>query len=177
MSDVKYIFILIMTVAVLKTVPVFSHSGEKHSPQSKMTVDKETDEVFLKKEIEDINRKYIKNVRPIFLEKCMTCHGQNSNLPWYYPIPGVKQLINSDIKTAKEHLDMSDDFPFKGHGTKTEDLDAIKESIEKGSMPPLRYRIMHWGSSVSEMEKETINKWIDESIKILNSKKRDKTKE
>ena len=37
----------------------------------------------------------------------------------------IKGLLDSDVKEAKKHLDMSDDFPFDGHGSADEDLKDV----------------------------------------------------
>ena len=71
------------------------------------------------------------------------------------------------MKEAKVHLDFSNDFPFEGHGSPKEDLEAIAKSIKKGTMPPFRYTVMHWGSELSTDEKEAILKWADGSLQLL----------
>jgi hypothetical protein len=40
-----------------------------------------------KLELEKINSNYLKSTKKIFLTKCLTCHGVNDSLPWYYQIP------------------------------------------------------------------------------------------
>ena len=76
-------------------------------------------------------------MKPIFQKKCLACHGTGNTLPWYASIPGPKQLIQNDIKEAKKHMDMSQDFPFLGHGTPKDDLKALKKTIKKETMPPV----------------------------------------
>lgn len=115
-----------------------------------------------------VNESYVRDVKPIFLKKCMDCHSDQTRFPWYSSIPGVEQLIQSDIKEAKEHIDMSKDFPFAGHGEPIEDLEELLETVNTGSMPPLRYKILHWGSGLTETEKKTIRQWIREGLKILS---------
>jgi len=117
---------------------------------------------------EAINKKYLNDVKPIFEKKCFDCHTSQTRFPWYSKIPGIKQLIQTDIKEAKEHLDMEPDFPFKSHASPLEDLDAIKKSIFKNEMPPLRYRMMHSGSGLTPEEKETVYKWVQFGKEMLN---------
>jgi len=122
-----------------------------------------------KEQLSIVNELYLKDVKPIFEKKCLSCHGSMSeaDLPWYYPIPGVRQLIDQDIAEAKKHVDMSNDFPFGGHGDAAADLNAIKKSIEEGNMPPFRYRVMHWGSAINSNDKEKIFRWIEQSLMIF----------
>jgi hypothetical protein len=128
-------------------------------------------EPISKESLNIINKEYISNVKEIFLKKCLNCHGNVEALPIYYKIPGVHQLINYDIKQAKKHMDMSSDFPFKGHGNPKDDLKRLQKTISSDSMPLFRYKIMHWGSSLNKNEKEIINTWIDGSIKILRNER------
>jgi len=78
--------------------------------------------------------------------------------------------MNNDMSEAKRHIDMSYDFPFRGHGSPIDDLNALKRTIRKGDMPPVKYRIMHWNSKLTESEIREINDWIEKSQEILNEK-------
>lgn len=124
-----------------------------------------------KKKYEQINLTYQHNVKEIFMNKCLSCHGSsNSDKPWYYVLPGVKQLINYDMKEAKKHMDMSNGFPFGGHGNPLDDLKALEKTIKSDDMPPLRYRLMHWNSKLTEDEIKIINNWLKNSKKSLSEK-------
>ena len=65
---------------------------------------------------------------------------------------------------------MSNDFPFGGHGSPENDLRSIEKSIDKDNMPPLRYKIIHWESSLTQAEREEIKRWITSSLKLLKLK-------
>lgn len=60
------------------------------------------------------------------------------------------------------------------HGSPAEDLEAIKRSIDEKTMPPLRYRALHWSSSLKPEEIRTVHKWIESSIKALKQAKETK---
>lgn len=117
--------------------------------------------------LEKINESYKRDVKPIFKSRCFDCHSQTPRLPWYYKVPLVHNLLDSDMKEAKEHLDFTNDFPFGGHGTPKEDLEAIAESVRDKSMPPFRYRVMHQNSALTDSERETVLDWIVSSQKRL----------
>ncbi len=138
-----------------------AHQGADHSKHKKEVV--ETSDV----QVEVINEAYQKDVAGIFKAKCMDCHGEPRKLPWYHALPIVNQIMNDDMNEAKKHLDIREGFPFKGHGTPKEDLEAIAETIKKNEMPPLRYKVMHWSSGVTENEKKIIQAWVEESLKSL----------
>lgn len=146
----------------------WSHGKEEHKPK----MNQESSKVIQKKKgpiiVKKINSSYKKRIKPIFKNKCLVCHGQNKKFPWYYSLPLAKQLIDHDVKEAKKHVNMSNDFPFGGHGSPKDDLIALRKSVKKNSMPPLRYKIMHWDSSLTKKEKRVINTWITESLKLLD---------
>mgnify|MGYP001617888881 CR=1 FL=1 len=114
-----------------------------------------------------INKAYLDRVKPVLIKKCGDCHGPLPAYPWYYIIPGVRQFIDYDRKSALKHLDISNDFPFVGHGTPIEDLRAVLESVTKGSMPPLRYSMFHKGANLTDEEKKTIMDWTADGEKLL----------
>jgi hypothetical protein len=114
-----------------------------------------------------INELYLSQVKPIFQKKCFDCHSQNTQYPWYYKFPGVKQLIDHDTREAKEHLDYTNDFPFSGHGTPAKDLDAIQDEVKEDSMPIFRYWILHRDSGLTQEEQRIILEWVKSSQAIL----------
>ena len=143
----------------------FAHKGEDHSkaqPNAEPTPAPGTTDA-----LSAINQSYLQTVKPIFKRSCFDCHSTVTNYPWYSKLPGASWLIKSDITEARSHVDMTADFPFKSHSTPNKDLEAIRESISEGSMPPLRYRALHWDSALSDDEKKQVMSWIELSLKQL----------
>jgi hypothetical protein len=145
---------------------VLGHGGEDHSNKT-MRTERSTPNDKEQKKYTKINQAYLKIVKPIFKKSCFDCHGNSTVYPWYYKIPGIKQLIDSDIREAKRHLDFSKDFPFKSHETPLKDLNAINISIKNGQMPPFRYEIMHGDKKLTKDDVKHIKRWINESKEIL----------
>lgn len=157
-------FFAVFNLFYLKSQAHTNHPHHKNKDKEQLEIEIQPNKY------EKINDLYILNVKSIFQRKCFDCHSQNSHLPWYSKLPGVKQLIDKDIKEAKEHLNFSNDFPFYGHGTPMEDLNALETSVKENSMPPIRYKILHWESSLSEKEKAIVLHWIHQSQEILTEK-------
>jgi cytochrome c peroxidase len=139
-----------------------AHENHGHSAVEPDSKNKDSNE-----RTQEINRLYLNSVKSIFQKSCFDCHSSKTKSPWYSNLPGAKQLIARDVAEAKEHLDMSSDYPFQGHGTPEEDLIAIRKAALDGSMPPFRYRILHSSSQMSEAEKRRTIEWIDSSLKLL----------
>ena len=117
-----------------------------------------------------ITNTYNEKVRSIFGQKCMDCHSAHTRFPWYYQLPIAKGLIEEDIKEARTHLDIGNGYPFQGHGNYISDLEEIARTVQEGSMPPLRYRIMHPSSRLTEEERKAVLGWIEESLLLLKEK-------
>ncbi len=169
-----------MKTIIKKTLPallispllLLAHGGESHenSTQTKPVITVTPTDV-VKEKYAQINQVYLTKVKPIFEAKCFDCHSNQTKFPIYYKIPGVKQLIDKDIKDAQKHLNLNKDFPFISHETPIKDLKSIAEEIEEGDMPPLKYKIIHWNAFITDEEKQTIKSWTEASIKLLEEKK------
>ena len=146
--------ILLWIFCCAVSVIVFSHEKISHE---KFKADISTER------IQKMNQEYVNTIKPIFKNKCFDCHSEFTRFPWYYKLPIVHSLIDHDIRDGRKHLDFSHDFPFGGHGNIQEDLEAIRKVVLNKTMPPFRYKILHWHSGLSNDETLTILKWVQES--------------
>lgn len=136
--------------------------------------DSTTPEETVSESIERDSRQTIINERfqdviPIMEYSCFDCHSRSTDYPWYHAIPGIGAFMDGHIEEAREHLDMSNGFPFKGYDSQAEALEEIREEIEEGEMPILSYRIMHWGRMVEGAKRDSVFAWIDASLLLLRS--------
>jgi hypothetical protein len=157
---------VILVVAVLLFASgAFAHQGHHHYPGSEAVappISKESEPA-----ISAIRDDYRRRIEQVFRKGCMDCHSGQTHFPWYYKISGIKQLLDSDIEEARQHLDFSDGYPFKSHAPPIEDLDAIAESVQKGSMPPFLYRLAHKGADLTDEEKSAVLDWSEKSKALL----------
>lgn len=162
----------------ISSFQAFAHQGHHHSessasatPHGEHADNHQEGALHVEKEKQiqyaRINEMYVAKVKPIFQKKCMDCHGGESKFPWYHHIPGIMQAIDADVRESKEHIDLSGGFPFKSHASPEEDLDACREIAQKGSMPPLGYRLLHWDSKLTDEDKKAILEWVDQAQKEL----------
>lgn len=152
--------ISILAFLAIASVTAFAHEQSKHK-EAVASAEPKAEAVI------SINEEYLREVKPIFQTSCMNCHSEQTEYPWYSNLPFARSLIKEDIEEARKHLDIGGDFPFRGHGSPVQDLEAIKASIEEGAMPPLRYEIMHWGSWLTDLEKAKILQWVEQSLEKL----------
>lgn len=149
----------------------FGHGEEKHD--STKTIETAPSDTLPSSESETLDLIYLAIqkefvvLQPVFKKGCFDCHTTRTEFPWYYKVPLVKGMIDDDITEAKKHMDMSDGFPFGGHGKPVDDLVAIREEVQEGKMPPLSYRMMHWSAKPSENERDSIIAWVERSLVSL----------
>jgi len=108
---------------------------------------------------------YRSEIEPIFRQKCFDCHSTKTRYPWYYKLPGARQLIDYDIREAREHIDMTDGFPFKGHHSLEDQLKSLERVVRKNEMPLWRYRLLHPGAGLTDDERQAILEWVREWLR------------
>ena len=150
---------------------VFAHGDEPHdgaAPDTAGAVSSLTDTIAVNWDsiLAVVGEGFVA-LQPVFQRACYDCHSANTRYPWYYKLPLVRGLIDEDIREARTHLDLTDGYPFKGHGRRADDLLAIKGALEDGKMPPLKYRLLHWNAKPSKNETDAIVAWVDQSLRLL----------
>ena len=120
--------------------------------------------------LKSINQEYLRVVKPIFTQKCLMCHADSGGQthPLYVVVPPTSWMVTRDIREARKKMDMTFDFPFQGHGSPPDDLQAVHKVVEKGSMPPLKFKMLHWQSGLTIQEQEAVKEWVQNSLKQLN---------
>lgn len=110
-----------------------------------------------------INGTY-QGIEPILREGCYDCHSGQTKYPWYYKIPGIRGMIDTDIKQGRKRLDLDKGFPFGGRGSQENHLLEIRDELAAGSMPLRTYRWLHWGAAPDDAERDSVFAWIDSSL-------------
>ncbi len=142
---------------------VFGHAGHGHDKALVAKLKSSGNPRFA-----EINKSYLEKVRPIFEKKCFDCHSDKTRYPWYYRVPGFHQYMSGDVEEGREHIDMSGDFPFRGHGTPREDLVAIAKVASEQTMPPTCYCLLH-KARLTSAETSAIVEWANNGIRTLDN--------
>lgn len=154
---------------------LISHSALAHEgaaiipPQAIQAPTREARALVEAKRQAEITADYNLMIAPLFQRACADCHSGDTVYPWYATIPGIKQMIEQDIEEARKHIEISNGYPFQSHATSVEDLQAVENVIKEGSMPPLRYRLMHQSARLAEPEKQRIIEWAKRSRELLRA--------
>lgn len=91
-------------------------------------------------------------VQDTFQTKCASCHKPGET------VPGLMNtlsggLIQRDIDNAIRMFNM--DKPYS-----LATLSKIEHSVESGTMPPPAYTVVHWGTTMSGLEKAAMLQWV-----------------
>ena len=81
---------------------------------------------------------------------CAACHSNTTDWPWYSHIAPASWLVTSDVRAGRDEMNFSRWDEDAGEAD-----DAI-ESVLEGSMPPLRYVLMHPSARLTEEEQRTL---------------------
>jgi cytochrome c len=108
------------------------------------------------------------NARIILLEKCADCHSVQTRWPWYGRLAPASWVMEKDITEARQQWDLStlDSLP-------PEELDAVKAEIvqqtRSRSMPPLKYRLIHTDSVITDEDVRTLTAWARQDLATSGS--------
>ena len=81
---------------------------------------------------------------------CAACHSNTTSWPWYSYVAPASWLVQQDVLEGRDELNFSTWERDDGEAD-----DAI-ETLVEGSMPPLRYVLMHPGARLSQEETQIL---------------------
>ena len=86
--------------------------------------------------------------RATFFQACADCHSNETKFPWYSTVAPVSWLIESDVQSGRRHFNISEWDRKKKNG------DEAAEEVQRGSMPPGLYLLMHSSANLNAIEKK-----------------------
>jgi cytochrome c peroxidase len=97
---------------------------------------------------------------PVLQNNCVDCHSARTAKPWYFSLPIAKTMISRDVDDGVDALDITEAlFADKVFFSQVQ-LAQIESVMYTGTMPPRRYVLMHWDTSVSQDEKGNVRAWV-----------------
>jgi cytochrome c551/c552 len=88
--------------------------------------------------------------RDLAVRACYDCHSNHTVWPWYAKVAPVSWLIQNDVEDGRRKLNFSEwDRPQRG-------TRSVARRIQRGSMPPWYYVMMHSQAKLSVGEKQTL---------------------
>jgi len=83
---------------------------------------------------------------------CFDCHSNETVWPAYSSIAPGSWLIYRDVAKGRSRMNFSE-WPAAGGGGL---MALAAQKVERGKMPPLRYKLAHSGARLSDAEKQQL---------------------
>ncbi|HIH7842723.1 TPA: heme-binding domain-containing protein, partial [Yersinia enterocolitica] len=98
----------------------------------------------------------------LYQKGCDYCHTSSASLPFYAAIPGVKQLMAYDIQQGSQYFSLEPTLLAikENRAVPEADLAKIESAIAREQMPPQRFAVLHWASSINAEERNQILDWV-----------------
>jgi len=98
------------------------------------------------------------DVRSAIDRACRDCHSETTRYPWYSYIAPVSWLINRDIQSGREHLNLSRWSEYSVI-RRERCLSEIANQVQDGGMPLAIYSVMHRSARLSRRDVQAIFDW------------------
>ncbi len=92
---------------------------------------------------------------------CLECHAADAKVPFYGKLPVIGSTVRADMVDGTRYVDFTAmlDALDAGEVVSEVDLAKLEHTVLSGSMPPLKYKAIHWGSGLDNEEKKIILSW------------------
>lgn len=110
-------------------------------------------------------------VRSAIERACLDCHSEATRYPWYAYIAPVSWLIDSDVKSGREHLNLSkwSEYPI---ARRERCLSEIANQVQDGGMPLPIYVLMHPSARLSKADTRAIFEWTQvERLRLITEQR------
>jgi cytochrome c len=86
--------------------------------------------------------------KAVLVAKCADCHSSETRWPVYARVAPGSWLIERDIVEARQAMDLSrwEEMPVERQQVL---MAKIAHEAKSGEMPPVQYRVLHWGAGLS----------------------------
>lgn len=101
-------------------------------------------------------------VSDIMLDKCMACHSKDYDLPFYARIPGIRGIIEQDYRDGLRAMDLNLELVDAAKDKPVGEVALAKMEwvVLNNTMPPAKFTVVHWGSKLSDEDRQTILHWV-----------------
>ena len=102
-------------------------------------------------------------VSKILQSSCVDCHSATNDLvayPFYAKFPIAKDTIARDMLEGQKEFVITKAQISGSELISNIDLAKIATVVEEGSMPPIRYKALHWDASLNCEQRQAILNYI-----------------
>ena len=93
---------------------------------------------------------------------CMACHSANPELPFYFDLPIVGNVVMKDVNEGYRAFDMEPMMKVltSGEGELSPvDVAKVEKVALDKRMPMAKYYLVHWGSQMTNAKRDIIHEW------------------
>jgi hypothetical protein len=91
---------------------------------------------------------------------CRDCHTNDTRWPWYSRVAPVSWLLADHVGDGRRHLNLSE-WGTYDRSRMAEKLKEMCEEAQEGAMPPITYRMIHRGATLSGAEAMALCGWTE----------------
>jgi mono/diheme cytochrome c family protein len=100
--------------------------------------------------------------RALAQRACFDCHSNESVWPWYSNVAPASWLVQKDVDEARSILNFSE---WKsGQGARNRRIDEVAQVVQRGSMPPSQYLLLHPNALLTTTEKASLAQGLTTSL-------------
>jgi hypothetical protein len=105
------------------------------------------------------------HTRQLAQRACFDCHSNQTQWPWYDKLPVSSWLAALDTFRGRRHLNFSEWGINPGGSERSRSANEIVRVIQRGSMPPSLYTLMHPNANLTPAEKQQLIDGLLASLK------------
>lgn len=99
---------------------------------------------------------------------CMRCHSLDAEKP-FYAVGPASDIIKDDMRIGFRFIDLENVVNQLKSEKPVDEVCLVKlrKSVIGGSMPPSKYKLIHWASNINNEERQILTDWIIKTRKEL----------
>lgn len=96
---------------------------------------------------------------------CLACHASDAEKPFYSNFPVAGKLVQQDMRNGLRYIDLGKVCQKLEAGKPVSEVNLakIEQSMINESMPLTKYKMIHWGTSYNDAEKDVLTRWVKET--------------
>jgi cytochrome c len=104
------------------------------------------------------NAKVPPGARMILVKKCVDCHSNQTQAPFYGHFAPVSWLMERDIVEARKAMNLSLWDTYSADRQQTLAAKMVQET-KSDEMPPVQYRMIHWNARIADADLRIFSQW------------------
>jgi hypothetical protein len=101
---------------------------------------------------------------------CYECHSNETRWPWYSRVAPISWLIVRDVDLGRKEVNFTEWGNYYP-AVRRRKLEWIGRALREEMMPPWTYRLIHPSASLSDADRDALQRWIQFQITTPSSGK------